>query len=718
MQTTEEKVDTSKALDASSVDTECSRTVSKEHDTSSKSGNDAHDDDADIRPIYDEEPMAEVQMTAEIDVFSIGQQHTEQPEFSNEGEKVAKLLKENETLKKNYKELFDSIKITRAMTIEHTTSLTATNDKFKAQLQEKGFAIATLKNKLRKSTGNSVNTKFAKSSILGKPMSQPLRNQSVVRQPTAFKSERPRFSKPREAASAKPHHMIASSNSRINSKNMPRFTSNDMVHNHYLEEAKKKIQKCSRNSKPSLMPSARSKSTANGSKPMPRRNTQTSRNWPASKNSFVTTKNVPIAEHTRNSRNFLTPNILFARHVRNVSLVQIMILVSELGLHDHNNEPSSSKLVPNIVPLACKTATTRQALELLFHHHITMLSSEFGLHDHNNEPSSSKLVPNVVPLACKTATTRQALELLFHHHITMLRKPRRKVTKVPQLSDHIEHVADEAVYEGIYDSLVRDTTNASSLEAEQDSARVHSSKDEPSLGEDASKQGRKIDDIDDDEGITLVDETTKNQGRFSDQEDVEILFDVTDDLREGWKSNILKNKPFANIQELFDKAMKRVNTFIDYTTELVEESSKKAEAEVMEGSSKRADTELEQESSKKQKIDEDKETTKPKQLVKITPDEGVAINAIPLAVKPPSIVDWKIHKEGKKSYYQIIRVDGSSMMYLVFNHMLKSFNREDVKTLWKLVKAKNESTRLEKGYERVIWGDLKVMFDPRVEDEV
>nr|GEU55227.1 photosynthetic NDH subunit of lumenal location 4, chloroplastic [Tanacetum cinerariifolium] len=59
MQTTEEKFDTSKALDASLVNIESSRTDSKEQDTSSRSGNDAHDDDADIRPIYDEEPMAE-----------------------------------------------------------------------------------------------------------------------------------------------------------------------------------------------------------------------------------------------------------------------------------------------------------------------------------------------------------------------------------------------------------------------------------------------------------------------------------------------------------------------------------------------------------------------------------------------------------------------------------------------------------------------------------
>ncbi|GKB88840.1 hypothetical protein Tco_0961112 [Tanacetum coccineum] len=171
--------------------------------------------------------------------------------------KVANLLKENETLKRHYKELSDSIKKMRAKTIEHTTSLIAQNDEFKAQLQEKGFAIAALKNELRKLTGNRVNTKFAKSSILGKPVLQPHRNQSVVRQPTAFKSERPRISKPqfasqvdvnndlskpvtthylpkeRESAVAKPHHIIAPGSSR--------YSSNDMVHNHYLEEAKKKI---------------------------------------------------------------------------------------------------------------------------------------------------------------------------------------------------------------------------------------------------------------------------------------------------------------------------------------------------------------------------------------------------------------------------------------------------------------------------------------------
>ncbi|GJY42018.1 hypothetical protein Tco_0429288 [Tanacetum coccineum] len=66
----------------------------KERIQASRSGNDAHVDDADIRPINDEEPMAEVQTTAEINIFATGQQHTEQPEFINEGEALTRILKE------------------------------------------------------------------------------------------------------------------------------------------------------------------------------------------------------------------------------------------------------------------------------------------------------------------------------------------------------------------------------------------------------------------------------------------------------------------------------------------------------------------------------------------------------------------------------------------------------------------------------------------------
>ncbi|GJT26763.1 hypothetical protein Tco_0907038 [Tanacetum coccineum] len=105
--------------------------------------------------------------------------------------------------------------------------------------------------------------------------------------------------------------------------------------------------------------------------------------------------------------------------------------------------------------------------------------------------------------------------------------------------------------------------------------------------------------------------------------------------------------------------------------------------------------------------------------MEIIPDkEEVKIDAIPLAVKSPYIVDWKIHKEGRKSYYQIIRADGKSQMYMIFRYMLKSFDREDLETLYKLVKAKYKSIRPVEDLDLVLWNDLKTMFEPHVEDAV
>ncbi|GJZ71766.1 retrovirus-related pol polyprotein from transposon TNT 1-94 [Tanacetum coccineum] len=102
--------------------------------------------------------------------------------------------------------------------------------------------------------------------------------------------------------------------------------------------------------------------------------------------------------------------------------------------------------------------------------------------------------------------------------------------------------------------------------------------------------------------------------------------------------------------------------------------------------------------------------------MEIIPDEEeVEIDAIPLTVKSPMIIDWMIYKEGRKSYYQIMRAGGKSQMYIIFSQMLKSFDKED---LYKLVKAKYESTRPVEDLDLILWGDLKTMFKPHVEDKV
>ncbi|GJU56330.1 hypothetical protein Tco_1230044 [Tanacetum coccineum] len=49
---------------------------------------------------------------------------------------------------------------------------------------------------------------------------------------------------------------------------------------------------------------------------------------------------------------------------------------------------------------------------------------------------------------------------------------------------------------------------------------------------------------------------------------------------EVWKHKDLKSKDFDSIKELFDKAFKRVNTFVDFRTDLVEGSSKRTGEEL------------------------------------------------------------------------------------------------------------------------------------------
>ncbi|GJU97094.1 hypothetical protein Tco_1326365 [Tanacetum coccineum] len=147
-----------------------------------------------------------------------------------------------------------------------------------------------------------------------------------------------------------------------------------------------------------------------------------------------------------------------------------------------------------------------------------------------------------------------------------------------------DNVVDEALNEELDDSLVRAATTATGLDAEQDSGNIDKTQSKATPNE-PSSQGTRVNTPQSDEDRLklndLIEFYTKLQQRVLDLENTKTAQD-------------LKSKSFANIQELFDKAMKRVNTFVDYRTELVEGSSKKADAEIaQESSSKRARDELE-----------------------------------------------------------------------------------------------------------------------------
>ncbi|GJW36983.1 hypothetical protein Tco_0059903 [Tanacetum coccineum] len=96
---------------------------------------------------------------------------------------------------------------------------------------------------------------------------------------------------------------------------------------------------------------------------------------------------------------------------------------------------------------------------------------------------------------------------------------------------------------------------------------------------------------------------------------------------------------------------------------------------------KRVGKEQQQESSKRQRMEDDKETNEHEEVkvdneaelkkhLAIVKDNDIAINAIPLATKPPVIVEYKLIKEGIMAHYQLIKVDGSSKRYSSMIRML------------------------------------------------
>nr|GEZ04193.1 hypothetical protein [Tanacetum cinerariifolium] len=132
-------------------------------------------------------------------------------------------------------------------------------------------------------------------------------------------------------------------------------------------------------------------------------------------------------------------------------------------------------------------------------------------------------------------------------------------------------------------------------------------------------------------------------------------------------------------KELFDKAIKRINNFIDFKTELVQ-------------------------------VEDDKESEELKKCVEIILDDedDILIDSTPLSSKSPTIIVYQIYKEGKKNYFQIFRADGNSHMYF----------GEDLEVLWRLDKDIFVKTKLVDGMDSFLLHTLKTMFEHHVKDNV
>ncbi|GJZ07023.1 putative ribonuclease H-like domain-containing protein [Tanacetum coccineum] len=196
-----------------------------------------------------------------------------------------------------------------------------------------------------------------------------------------------------------------------------------------------------------------------------------------------------------------------------------------------------------------------------------------------------------------------------------------------------------------------------------------------------------------------------------------------------WKLSQLKNLSFEEVKEEFDKLVKQVESFAPINFEATKASLKRFGEELQTKTTKRLkddeakDAEPAKKSGKRRKqmarkglhTDLDKDDSEGSDEVSEQDDSvsgtKILINPVPVAMKSPSIATYKIIKQGEKGVYQIVREDGTDIVYINFGAMLKDISRDDLTELYRIVMNRYGMDGPEDELEKVFWKYLKNMFE-------
>ncbi|GJV05823.1 hypothetical protein Tco_1343479 [Tanacetum coccineum] len=160
-----------------------------------------------------------------------------------------------------------------------------------------------------------------------------------------------------------------------------------------------------------------------------------------------------------------------------------------------------------------------------------------------------------------------------------------------------------------------------------------------------------------------------------------------------WKLSQLKNLSFEEVKKEFDKLMKQVESFAPISFKATKASLKRFGEELQTKTPKRL---------KDDEVDEQEESVT---------GTKTPINPVLVSMKTPSIATYKIIKQGEKGVYQIVREDGTDIVYINVGVMMKSISRDDLTELYRIVMNKYGMSRPEDELERVFWKYLKNMFE-------
>nr|GEV44397.1 putative reverse transcriptase domain-containing protein [Tanacetum cinerariifolium] len=172
----------------------------------------------------------------------------------------------------------------------------------------------------------------------------------------------------------------------------------------------------------------------------------------------------------------------------------------------------------------------------------------------------------------------------------------------------------------------------------------------------------------------------------------------------GFRMDYFKGMSYDDIRPIFEAKFNSNIEFLLKSKEQMEEEANRAIASINET--------LAQKAAKRRRLNiEAEDVEELKQHLEIVPDEDddVYTEATPLARKDP-VVDYHIILVNNKPRYKIIKADGTHQLYASFITMLKNFDRDDLVTLWSIVKERFSTSKPNNFSNEYLLTTLKKMF--------
>ncbi|GJS95716.1 hypothetical protein Tco_0802684 [Tanacetum coccineum] len=220
----------------------------------------------------------------------------------------------------------------------------------------------------------------------------------------------------------------------------------------------------------------------------------------------------------------------------------------------------------------------------------------------------------------------------------------------------------------------------------------------------------------------------------------------------GKKHSDLKTKNFEEIQVLYEKVKRSDENFIAIGSaedeRLIKDVNKKATGTKKDDNIKKESKEEEstrkrklgtrkkmksrkrrfrQDTSQDDQTDSEKENDELRLCLTITPDEDKEVDYEILDKKYP-IIEWKFEYLGTKPQFDktkhleeinlnvVIRSNGQKRYFSTLMRVLSIFDRDDLNAVYQLVMDRYQD-EIPEGFDRVLWGDFMIMFNPDDEDE-